>query len=195
MAGFTARATQRELVRADRMLQEFAQRARREARLGEPIPFTEEMYTKLHETIKEYPSVCTKPHIKSVSAYQIVADDKDWEAMAIKGRGLCYCTMDGNCRLWVYRNKKGKLEKVFDTKEASAFGFLASRAGIPLLIVWTRESAVEQFAIVYKMDYGEYIEAANWKEVYEYEDEDEEFRVHDTPKIYSNMPLGVFLPD
>jgi len=53
---------------------------------------------------------------------------------------------------------------------------------------------VEKSAVVYKLDYGEFLEAASWKEVYEYQDEDEEYRVHDTPKIYSTMPLGVFLP-
>ena len=64
----------------------------------------------------------------------------------------------------------------------------------PHLIVWTRESAVEKFAVVYKLDYGEFLKAASWKEVYEYQDEDEEYRVHDTPKIYSTMPLAIFLP-
>ncbi len=120
---------------------------------------------------------------------------KDWDAVAISGRGLCYCSMLGNCRLWVYRQKKDKLQKIFATDSAAYFGFLSSRTGTPLLVVWTRESAVEQFAVVYKWDYGEYIEAASWKEVYEYEDADEEYRVHETPRIYSDMPLGVFLPD
>jgi hypothetical protein len=54
---------------------------------------------------------------------------------------------------------------VFQTDSASAFGILPPRAGIPLLVVWTRETAIEQFAIVHKFDYGEYIEAASWKEV------------------------------
>jgi hypothetical protein len=91
--------------------------------------------------------------------------------------------------------ENGKLHKLFATDSASAFAFLPSRAGTPLLVVWARESAVEQFAFVYKLDFGEYIEAASWKEFYQYEDDDEEFRVHDIPKINSTMPLGSFLPD
>jgi hypothetical protein len=39
------------------------------------------------------------------------------------------------------------------------------------------------------------IEAASWKEMCEYQDADEECRLHDTPRIYSDMPLGVFLHD
>lgn len=80
------------------------------------------------------------------------------------------------------------MHKIFQTEEAAAFRFVPSRSGTPLLIVWTRESAVEQFSMVYKLDYGEFLKAASWKEVYECQDEDEEYRVHDTPKIYSTMP-------
>ena len=153
------------------------------------------MFTGLRATFKDYPTVCSKPHLLAVNAYQIPATEKNWEAVAIAGHGLCYCSMSLNCRFWIFRIKNGKLSKVFKTNSASSFGFLPSRSGIPLLVVWTRESAMEQFAIVYKYEYGEYVETASWKEVYEYEDKDEEYRVHNTPRIYSDMPLGFFLPD
>lgn len=195
LAGFAARPTRVELMPADAMLQIYAQRARQDAVTGNEIQVTDEMFTKIRETFKEYPIVCSKPHVKAVSAYVVPSTPKDWDAVALSGRGLCYCTMLGNCRLWVYRQKKDKMQKIFATDSAAYFGFLSSRTGTPLLVVWTRESAVEQFAVVYKWDYGEYIEAASWKEVYEYEDPGEEYRVHDTPRIYSDMPLGVFLPD
>jgi hypothetical protein len=70
-----------------------------------------------------------------------------------------------------------------------------SHTGNPLLVIWTRESPEEKSAVVYKWDRCAYAEVASWTEFYEYEDEDEEFRCHATPKIYSDMPLGVFLPD
>jgi hypothetical protein len=82
------------------------------------------------------------------------------------------------------------MHKIFQTEEAAAFGFVPSRSGTPLLIVWTGESAVEKFAVVYKLDYGEFLKAASWKEVYEYQDEDEEYRVH----VYSTMPSAFFCP-
>jgi hypothetical protein len=183
-----------DLYPADDLLQEYVHRVRHNARIGESVPATDDMLTTLRETFKEYPSICSRPHMKAISASTVPFGEKDWEAVALAGRGMCYCTMIGNCRLWIYRIKQGKLRKIFQTEAAAEFGFVSSRAGTPLLIVWTRESAVEKFAVVYKLDYGEFIEAASWKEVYEYEDEDEEYRVHDTPRIYSTMPLGVFLP-
>lgn len=187
--------TRRELVPADPLLQEFVNRVRLQARMGGEVPMTDEMFTEMRQTMKQFPKVCSAPHRLAVSAYQITSTEKDWEAVAVAGRGLCYCSMLGNCRLWIFRNKKGKLHKVFDTDMAEKFGFVPSHSGNPLLIVWTRESAVERSALVYKWDYGAYEEAARWIEFYNYEDEDEEVRVHATPKIYSEMPLGVFLPD
>jgi hypothetical protein len=195
LAGFSARPTFQELIPADYLMQQFVQRARGEARLGPQVPVTDDLFTQIRESIKDYPTVCTKPHLKSVTAYTVPSTAKNWHAVALSGRGLCYCSMIGNCRLWIYRQKNGKLHKLFAADSASAFAFLPSRAGTPLLVVWTRESAVEQFVFVYKLDFGEYIEAASWKELYQYEADDEEFRVHDTPKIYSTMPLGSFLPD
>ncbi|HEY2121460.1 MAG TPA: hypothetical protein VGH37_19920 [Candidatus Acidoferrum sp.] len=194
LIAFPAQMAQMALSPADELLQEYAQRVRQDARVGEQVSLTDEMFSKMRETFKEYPAICSKPHIKAVSASSVPFGQEDWEAVAIAGRGMCYCTMIGNCRMWIYRIKNGKMHKIFQTEEAAAFGFVRSRSGTPLLIVWTRESAVEKFAVVYKLDYGEFLEAASWKEVYEYQDEHEEYRVHDTPKIYSTMPLGVFLP-
>lgn len=57
------------------------------------------------ETFKEYPAICCKPHIKAVKAFNIPFGQEDWEAVAIAGRGMCYCTMIGNCRMWIYRIK------------------------------------------------------------------------------------------
>lgn len=187
--------TRRELVPADPLLQEFVNRVRVEARIGSEVPMTDDMFTEMRQTMKQFPKVCSAPHRLAVSAYQIPGTEKDWEAVAVEGRGLCYCSMLGNCRFWIFRIKKGKLHKVFDTDMAEKFGFVQSHSGNPFLIVWTRESAVERSALVYKWDYGAYVEAARWIEYYAYEDEDEEIRVHATPKIYSDMPLGVFLPD
>ena len=195
VAGFSQQLTRTELVPADPMLQEFVQRVRIEARTGSVVEVTDEMFSEMRRTMKEFPKVCTAPHRLAVDAYQVPVTEKDWEAVAVMGRGLCYCSMAGNCRMWIFRIKNGRLHRIFDTEEAEKFGFVRSHTGNPLLVVWTRESAVEKSAMVYKWDRGAYVEVASWTEFYEYEDEDEEFRVHATPKIYSDMPLGVFLPD
>ena len=183
------------MLPADPMLQQFVQRVRSEARIGDEVPVTDEMFSEMRATMKQYPKVCTAPHRLAVHAFQVPVTEKDWEAVAVFGRGLCYCSMIGNCRLWIFRIRKGRLHNIFDTDTAEKFGFVNSPSGNPLLVVWTRESAVEKSALVYKWDRGAYAEVASWTELYKYEDEDEEFRVHDTPKIYSDMPLGAFLPD
>ncbi len=195
LTGFLPQLTRRELAPVDPMFREFVQRMRSEARTGGEVPVTDGMFSEMRATMKQFPKVCTAPHRLSVGAFQVPDAEKDWEAVAVAGRGLCYCSMLGNCRMWIFRIKKGSLHKVFDTESAEKFGFVRSRSGYPLLIVWTRESAVEKSALVYKWNSGSYEEAASWVEIYQYEDEDEELRVHATPKIYSDMPLGVFLPD
>jgi hypothetical protein len=53
----------------------------------------------MREIFKEYPAICSKPHTKSVSAFTIPFGQEDGEAVAIAGRGMCYCTMIGNCRM------------------------------------------------------------------------------------------------
>jgi hypothetical protein len=122
LIAFPAQMTQMALSPADEVLQEYAQRVRQDARVGEQVPLTDELFSKMRETFKEYPAVCSKPHLKALSASAVPFGQKDWAAVAIVGRGMCYCSISGNCRMWIYRMKDGKMHKIFQTDEATAFG-------------------------------------------------------------------------
>jgi hypothetical protein len=56
------RLPQGESVPADPVLREFVQRVRSEVRIGDTVAVTDEMFSGMRETMKEFPKVCTAPH-------------------------------------------------------------------------------------------------------------------------------------
>lgn len=82
LVGLFIGPAQNELVPADYMLQHFVQRAHREALIGTEAPVTDELFTKIRETIKKSPVICSKLHSKAVSAFAALSAAKEWDAVA-----------------------------------------------------------------------------------------------------------------
>jgi hypothetical protein len=108
---------------------------------------------------------------------------KGSETFAVQGRGYCYCSWAGNCRLWIYRKHRSKYEKLFVADDVQAFAFLPVRDNLPFLFLWTRNSAVRFSARAPEFNGVEYHNSDGWIEQYQYEDEDGDFSVYDVPRI------------
>ncbi len=163
--------------------EEFALKAHREAQAGSQIPIPPDLFTKVTETISVYPTICDAPHRACLHTYRLPYEYKGSETFAVQGHGYCYCSWAGNCRYWIYRKHRGKCEKLFEDDNVQAFAFLPARGNLPLLFLWTRNSAVRFSARVLEFNAIEYHDSDGWIEQYQYEDEDGDFSVHDVPRI------------
>lgn len=171
------------------VVEEFALRAKQEARAGEKVSIPDAVYSELSESADKS-TTCNETHRRALAMYRIVPAPKGAQAFAVLGRGFCYCKEEGNCRFWILIYRGQKYEKILELEEAETFGFISSKAQMPLLIVWTRLAPTELGATVYRFYRWKYEDAGAWVERYEYADphcDSDEPYIHPIPQIESRL--------
>jgi hypothetical protein len=167
---------------------------RQDARVGEQVPLTDELFSKMRETFKEYPAVCSKPHIKGPQRLRRSlwakglgrrGDCGAWHVLLLNERQLPHADLQNERRKDAQDLPNGRGNSIW----VCAFPF-----GDPASDGLDARISSGEICCGIQTGLRRISRSGEPEEVYEYQGEDEEYRVHDTPKIHSTMPLGVFLP-
>jgi hypothetical protein len=180
------------------VVEEFALRAKQDARVGEQVSVPDSIFRELAATADKSAPTCGETHRHALAMFRILPAPKGEQAFAILGRGLCYCKLEGNCRFWIYVYKNQKFEKTLEIDDAQTFGFVSSKSALPLLIVWTRLAPTEFGARVFHFSSGKYDEAGAWVERYDYADPHDDLDysyIHEVPQIESRFSPGQSVPN
>jgi hypothetical protein len=189
------RNTPAQSVPPDNAIELFALRALREARTGQRIPLPTVLLQTVSASLAGKAPSCTSLHQNLLDVYRLPFSTGLLDAYAVLGHGLCYCSNEGNCKLWIFSLHKGKYEKLLEADWVLRFGFVRSRSALPNLVIWTQCASMQRGARVFKFDGTDYEEAGRWIEDYYYEDEDGRTRFHERPAILSYFSFGESLPD
>ena len=166
----------------------FAQKARTEMRAGDPVRVPKRVLREISsEAPTDFPP-CGAQERSNVEAHKVPFKSKSIRALAIRGKGFCYCGATGNCAFWIYRYRSGKYELILATDMVQTFGFLRSRThGYPDLVTWSHGSATDRSAQLFRFDGNQYVDSGGWEEEYEYLDEDGQTVTPDKPRITSHF--------
>jgi hypothetical protein len=132
---------------------------------------------------------------KSFEAHQFFLKPNLRGGLAILGRDECFCSVTGNCELWVYQHKNGKYQVILETNAIQMFGFLKSQThGYPDLVTWTHESATEYEAQLFRFDGNRYAPSGGWRVDYQYLGPDGQIVTPAEPRITSHFSSEAQLP-
>ncbi len=164
----------------------FAERARSERQAGKKAGVPKWIFNELTSGAQAGPQGCESVDSTDLQGYEVPRRSRLPGALAIQGRGSCFCSPTGNCAFWVYQLKNGKYRSLLETDMVQLFGFLKSRThGYPDLVIWSHGSATMSGAELFRFDGDQYVASGGWEEEYEYLGEDGQIVKVDKPRITS----------